>query len=201
MHLNDAVLAPLRARFGEPRVLVWEGDVSEAEFALASGRPGSTRRHDVTLFIYNGPRLAVIRKPMYPPGIWRTPGGGVAEGEDVVAGAKREALEETGLAVELERYLVASEAVFRHGGRELAWRTHVFSARTEDDELAPRDAKEIEAARWSTNEELRGPIRAALLATGRAFWRYRVALHDASLRASLAMPASGRAGSPRGRLQ
>ena len=183
MHLTEAVLAPLRERYGEPSLLRWEGEVAGDELALARGRPGSTRRHDVTLFIYNGERLAVIRKPMYPPGIWRTPGGGVAEHEDFVAGAKREAFEETGLSIELDRYLVATEAVFRSDGVELAWRTHVFSAQTADETLAPRDVREISAARWSTNDELVGPIRERLLATGRALWRYRVALHDAALRA------------------
>ena len=34
-------------------------------------------------------------------------------------------------------------------------------------------------------EMLAGPLRERLLATGRAFWRYRVALHDAALRALL----------------
>jgi hypothetical protein len=32
-------------------------------------------------------------------------------------------------------------------------------------------------------DELAGPLRERLLATGRAFWRYRVALHDTALRA------------------
>jgi hypothetical protein len=61
------------------------------------------------------------------------------------------------------------------------WRTHVFLAATEDEELAPRDREEIAGARWGTLEELAGPLRARLLETGRAFWRYRVALHDAAL--------------------
>ena len=34
-----------------------------------------------------------------------------------------------------------------------------------------------------TRNELLGPIRARLLATGRALWRYRVALHDAAVAA------------------
>ena len=63
------------------------------------------------------------------------------------------------------------------------WRTHVFSARTEVEELDPIDTREISAARWGTAEELAGPIRARLLETGRALWRYRVELHDAALAA------------------
>jgi len=114
---------------------------------------------------------------------WRPPGGGIRPGEDFGAGAVREALEETGLHVELQRYLVASRALFRNGGRELAWQTHVLLAETPDEELAPGDADEIAAARWGTIDELAGPLRERLLATGLAFWRYRVALHDAALSA------------------
>jgi 8-oxo-dGTP pyrophosphatase MutT (NUDIX family) len=95
----------------------------------------------------------------------------------------REALEETGLRVELRRYLVEAHARFRNGGRELPWITHVLLAETEDTDLAPNDPVEIAEARWGTLEELAGPLRSILLGTGRAFWRYRVALHDAALQA------------------
>ena len=179
-HVDDAVLAPLRGRFGSPVVVPWDGEISAEEWALATYDPART--HDVTLFIL-GPRrrLALIRKPQFAPGVWRPPGGGVKPGEDFVAGATREALEETGLHIELRRYLVASEARFHSAGRELSWRTHVFLAEAEDTALAPDDADEIAAARWGTLAELAGPLRDTLLATGRAFWRYRVALHDAAL--------------------
>lgn len=109
--------------------------------------------------------------------------GGIKPGESFVDGAVREALEETGLHVELRRYLVASRAVFRNAGRELHWRTHVFLAQTEDTELSPADGDEIADARWGTPDELGTTLRARLLATDRAFWRYRVALHDAALQA------------------
>jgi ADP-ribose pyrophosphatase YjhB (NUDIX family) len=179
VHLTEAILAELRARYGEPLVLEWSGEISEREHALATYDP--ERTHDVTLFIANGPRLALIRKHGYPPGIWRPPGGGVRTGEPFEDGAAREALEETGLRVRLERYLVASTARFLYAPHDVRWRTHVFLATTEDDEPATLDEKEIEAVRWGTLEELAGPIRERLLATGAAFWRYRVALHDAAL--------------------
>ena len=185
MHLDEAALAPLRERFGDPAPLEWDGDISDAEWALATYNP--TRTHDVTLFILDAKqRLALIRKPHFADGVWRPPGGGVKPGEDVAEGAVREALEETGLHVELDRYLLATDAVFRNAGRELRWRTHVLSARTDDAVLAPSDPVEIAAARWGTLDELAGPLRARLLETGRAFWRYRVALHEAALAALLA---------------
>ena len=89
----------------------------------------------------------------------------------------RDALEETGLHVELDRYLVASRAHFVYEPDDVPWRTHVFSARTTDRELQPQDPGEIAGARWGTLDELAGPLRQRLLATGHAFWRYRVAVH------------------------
>jgi 8-oxo-dGTP pyrophosphatase MutT (NUDIX family) len=178
MHVDEALLAPIRARFGEPVVMPWEGEVSEQEFRLAGSIPG--RRHDVTIYVFDGERLALIRKPQYAAGLWRPPGGGIDVGEDFVAGAAREAREELGVPIELGRYLVRTEALFRHAGEELPWQTHVFAATTSAGELVPEDTHEIAAARWGTLDELQGPLRAALLATGRALWRYRVALHDAA---------------------
>jgi 8-oxo-dGTP pyrophosphatase MutT (NUDIX family) len=182
VHLTDELLAPVRARYGEPAVLDWEDEISGREHALATYNP--ERMHDVTLLILDPTeRVALIRKPHFAAGIWRPPGGGIKPGEDIAAGAEREALEETGLRVSLDRYLVASRARFVYEPYDVPWRTHVFSARTTDSVLAPQDAEEIAGARWGTLEELAGPLRERLLATGQAFWRYRVALHDAALAA------------------
>ena len=158
----------------------WEGAISDVEWALATHNP--TRTHDVTLFILDPmQRLALIRKPQFAADVWRTPGGGILPGEDFVTGAVREALEETGLHVELRRYLVDAHALFTNAGRELRWRTHIFLADTTHENVVVGDPAEIADARWGTLAELAGPLRARLLATGRALWRYRVALHDAAL--------------------
>lgn len=182
MHVDESVLAPMRTRYGEPLVIDWTGEISELEWAVATHNPNRT--HDVTLFILDpSQRLALIRKPQFAEDVWRTPGGGIQPGEDFATGAAREALEETGLHVELHRYLVDARALFTNAGRELHWRTHVFLAHTEDARIAAGDPAEIAEARWGTLDELAGPLRSILLATGRAFWRYRVALHDAALQA------------------
>jgi ADP-ribose pyrophosphatase YjhB (NUDIX family) len=179
MHVDESVLEPVRERYGTPVLLRWDGTVSDPELALITYNP--TRRHDVTLFVQSGERLALIRKPHFADGIWRTPGGGVKEGEDFVAGVEREGLEELGVEIALARYLVRAEAVFRFADEAVPWTTHVFSATTAGERLAPLDTAEIAEARWGTAAELSGPIRARLLETGRALWRYRVALHDAAL--------------------
>jgi ADP-ribose pyrophosphatase YjhB (NUDIX family) len=182
VHVTEEILARLRERYGEPVELEWTGEITEREHALATYNPA--RMHDVTLLILDpDERVALIRKPQFTEGIWRPPGGGIKPDEDFVKGAVREALEETGLRVELDRYLVASRASFLYEPYDVQWRTHVFSARTSDTELRPQDPEEIAGARWGTLEELAGPLRERLLATGHAFWRYRVALHDAALSA------------------
>jgi 8-oxo-dGTP pyrophosphatase MutT (NUDIX family) len=178
MHLTDEVLAPIRARYGDPAILEWEGEISEREHGVATYNP--KRTHDVTLFILNGEQLALIRKHQFPLDVWRPPGGGVKPGEDFVEAVAREAFEETGLRVELRRYLVEARARFVYEG-VLDWRTHVFLATTEDEQLEVYDTDEIADVRWGTLDELAGPLRERLLSTGRAFWRYRVALHDATI--------------------
>ena len=104
--VDDEMLADVRRRFGKPSELRIELEISRAErdLVVASGRSG--RRHDVTFFVFNAGRLALIRKPHYEPGLWRPPGGGLKPGEDFVSGALREAREELGVEIELERYLV-----------------------------------------------------------------------------------------------
>lgn len=182
MHVDEEVLARVRAALGTPTVLSWDGEISDAEWRIATHNP--VRTHDVTLFILDpARRIALIRKPQFAADVWRPPGGGIKPGEDFVAGAVREAREETGLHVELHRYLVASDATFHNAGRTLPWQTHVFLAETTDVELSPADTEEIAGARWGTLEELAGTLRERLLAENREFWRYRVALHDAALAA------------------
>ena len=129
----------------------------------------------------HGEELALIQKPHYTPGLWRPPGGGLQPGEDFVIGTRREAREELGVEIELTRYLVSVTALFRVGDEAIPWRTHVVEASTTARDLAPLDTHEISAARYGTLAELAGPIRLRLLATGRALWRYRVALHDAAI--------------------
>jgi 8-oxo-dGTP pyrophosphatase MutT (NUDIX family) len=188
MHVDESMLASVRERYGLPAIMEWKGEISDLEWSVATHNPA--RRHDVTLFILDPQRrLALIRKPQFAADVWRPPGGGIHPGEDFGTGAVREALEETGLRVELRTYLVDAHALFGNEGRELAWRTHVLLAETRDTEIVAGDPGEIEDARWGTLDELAGPLRERLLATGRAFWRYRVALHDAALQALRARTA------------
>lgn len=160
-----------------------EHEIGERERALVAGSRRHGRSHDITLFIARGDEWAVIAKPSFPPGIWRAPSGGLHPGEELETGALREALEETGLVVALERYLVHIEATFRHGDAVEPWHSEVFLARAVSGDLAPIDTEEISDARWMTRADLQGIVRDRLLASGRGLFAYRAALHDATFAA------------------
>ncbi len=113
--IDDATVARLEARFGRPREIALTDALSPDHFALLlrKGRGGLRRAHDVTLLIADGRgRFAVTRKPQYPPGVFRPPSGDIDPGEEFEAGARREAREETGLEIQLVRYVLRCRATF-----------------------------------------------------------------------------------------
>ncbi len=173
-------LAEAARRWGEPRRLSLEFAIGLQERDLVRGSRRDGRSHDITLFIERGGLWAVIAKPQFPPGVWRAPSGGLHVGEELAAGALREALEETGLTVSLERYVLHIDARFAHGDEIEAWHSEVFLAPAVAGDLVPIDTHEIAAARWMSREELLGPVRERLLASGRGLFAYRAALHDAA---------------------
>lgn len=157
--------------------------IGERERVLVAGSRRHERSHDVTLFIEQAGEWAVIAKPTFPTGVWRAPSGGLHPGEELETGALREAFEETGLVIALERYLVHIEATFTHAGAIEPWHSEVFLARVVSGALVPIDTEEISAARWMTRDELQGPVRERLLSSGRGLFAYRAALHDATFAA------------------
>ena len=151
MHLTPAVLRLLEQRYGAPEVATGRMEFDLREFDLVAGCHGRGRQHAVTLMIRDAEgRFAVIRKPGYPPEVFRPPSGGVELGEPVEAGAAREAREETGLEIRLERYLLRTEVEFSRGERVLPWSTHLFLATAIGGTLDPLDRREIAEARMAT---------------------------------------------------
>jgi ADP-ribose pyrophosphatase YjhB (NUDIX family) len=178
-HVTEELLRPLVVRFGRPAE--WDGSREitgrDAAAMRATTEPG--RHHDVTFAILDdGGDTVAIRKPRFPPGAWRIPSGGIRPGETFTAGTLREALEETGLAIELTGYPLVARSVFTHAGRPDRWTTHVVTARVVAGTLQPRDAFEIEAARWMQLGELTGPVAAVLRGSGGRLFQYRADLHD-----------------------
>jgi len=182
MYVSEELVREAELKLGRPQVLLLEQEIGDAELAFVRATQKHGRAHDITLFIFNGDRLALIRKPMFRRPIYRAPSGGLNPGESFEEGAKREALEETGLEIELERYLLRAHVHFTGGEDCLDWTSHVFKARAVGGELRPLDTSEIAETVYRTLDELQGPIRQALLDSGRGLLAYRVALTDATVR-------------------
>ncbi|HTE20713.1 MAG TPA: NUDIX hydrolase [Armatimonadota bacterium] len=196
MYLRSDVIRILEGRYGVPETAVANAEFSAREFGLVEHCLRKERAHDVTLFIRNEHgRFAVIRKPSYPEEVYRPPSGGVEPGEPFEAGAAREAMEETGLEIRLERYLLRVDSRFTCEGRSARWTTHVFLATAVGGTLCPQDRVEIADARWATVTEMVERYRPAMLAMDGAGMRYRVDLQDAALRLlGLADPPAPEAG-------
>jgi 8-oxo-dGTP pyrophosphatase MutT (NUDIX family) len=178
MYISAETIAELEKKFGQPEELSLDYEMTDRELGVVRGSQKHGRAHDVTMFIISGDRVVVIKKPMYPPGAYRAPSGGIAPGEPFEEGALREAYEETGLVVSLEKYIVRANVRFSHGLDAINWTSHVFTASSEGTELNPIDTHEIAEARFVNVDELMGSIRNELLASGSTGLRYRSELND-----------------------
>ena len=110
MYITQEVLNKIERKYGVPDILHTRYTMNRAEFDLLEWSMRNGRRHDVTLFISNEEKdkIVVIRKPSYPKGVYRPPSGGIEPGEDFEIGARREAYEETGLEIKLQKYALRS---------------------------------------------------------------------------------------------
>lgn len=124
-----------------PRILVG-GAVQFAE--MFGGRYRRTEGAHVFATDDEG-RILVVRTTYLGPE-WMLPGGRVERGETPHAAAAREALEETGMRVRVDRLLL----VDAHRGRDVSF---VFGAQVDGGELAPQFG-EIAEVGWVSRQEI-----------------------------------------------
>ncbi len=89
----------------------------------------------------NGRYLAHT-KDFYPPATYRLISGGIKPGEDLLAAVRREAYEETGLLVRIERFLALLRYRFYWQGYVLPFASYVFGVVEEDGTLKVNDPGE-----------------------------------------------------------
>ncbi|HWC78153.1 MAG TPA: NUDIX hydrolase [Blastocatellia bacterium] len=178
MYITTEIVESIEKLYGSPVEVVRSYEMAAREFDMVRRSQKHGRAHDVTMFIIRDNQVVVIRKPMYPPGAYRAPSGGISPGEPFEDGALREAYEETGLRIELARYLLRARVRFTCVAEAIDWTTHVFTALPTGGTLQPIDTHEIVEARFATVEELSGSIREALVGSGSTGLRYRAELGD-----------------------
>jgi 8-oxo-dGTP pyrophosphatase MutT (NUDIX family) len=178
MFITADIVKAVEECYGFPLELSRSYEMTAREFDVVRRSQKHGRSHDVTLFIVRENEIVVIKKPMYPKGAYRAPGGGVSPGEPFEEGAIREAYEETGLQIALQSYLARFRVAFTCVGEVIDWTTHVLSAEPVGGTLQPIDTHEIIEARYVTVAELRGSINKALLESGSTGLRYRAELSE-----------------------
>ncbi len=100
------------------------------------------------------PRALLLRRRKPPAGLWENPGGMLEPGEDFVACARRETLEETGLAVEPESVWWARVEPWRGPGDPELYAGAGFLACHPGGEVRLEESAHDEY-RWATEEEWR----------------------------------------------
>jgi len=138
------------------------------------------RNSDVTLFIFKGGKVIVISKPWYPPGLYRAPSGGVRPGESLEEVSLREAYEETGAKIKLQKYVLRIEVTFSHERKEVVWSSHIFTAKYVSGKIKPVDTKEIKEAKLMSLIKL-SSLKPLLLKTGSGGLAYRAALTEKAI--------------------
>ncbi|MCG2770199.1 MAG: NUDIX hydrolase [Anaerolineae bacterium] len=93
------------ARFGKPEERDYCLSVRCDTYEEHRRKRGKRAAEVVFLVCRPGGKFLLHTKSFYPPGAYRVLTGGIEEGEDLVAAICREAREETGLEVSVERFL------------------------------------------------------------------------------------------------
>jgi 8-oxo-dGTP pyrophosphatase MutT (NUDIX family) len=178
--LNDIDPAELESiinEYGSPRRLHFRADFAEFECELVRRSASKNRYHDITCFIPRDGGYVGIQKPGYAgSGIFRAPSGGANFGESLRKAAVREMYEETGLKIQLIRFIldltldvVCSEGV-------IPWRSLVFLVKATGGEMKPIDTHEIFDIRVVSREEMLGEITRFMEESGWGGFKYRAFL-------------------------
>ncbi|MGB7062232.1 MAG: NUDIX hydrolase [Candidatus Zixiibacteriota bacterium] len=175
------MLEEIENKYGRPRQLTMSFPMGPAEFDMLKSSMSDGRDSDVTLFISKDGKVVVIAKPWYPEGLYRAPSGGIKPGEDLELSAKREAYEETGADIELEKYILRIRVTFTCDSRKEEWTSHVFTARHLSGDLRPVDTKEIKKVALMSLEEF-AALKEKLLAQDSGGLHYRAALTEAAIK-------------------
>ena len=112
-------------------------------------------RLGVSVIIAHSQRVVVVKRGKAPyQGCWSLPGGAVELGETLIEAAIREALEETGLCVEIEAFLQNFDLI-RRGPDGIIEGHHVlacFQARAIGGKLCAGD--DADEAMWASADDL-----------------------------------------------
>jgi ADP-ribose pyrophosphatase YjhB (NUDIX family) len=140
--INPEEIEQLSRQYGPIERRGYSLEVSKRNFEDWQGEVVEKRRGEVVLVVKRPAGVILHTKDFYPPGTYRLPSGGVKWGESVLSALHREAQEEMGLEIEVERFLGLLEYEFRCQEETMPFVSYVFLVREAGGELAPQDEEE-----------------------------------------------------------
>lgn len=177
-YVTKGDIAAVELKYGEPVHLDTTIEMTPLELKRVRDSQHNGRAHDITVFIFKGNKLLFNAKHFYPEGLYRAPSGAAKPGEGIEAGAIREAYEETGVKIELERFLALIKVRFVNhlaANDYIDWTSYVFKARYISGEIEPIDKREIREARLVGFDEV-PKFNEIMLKVNVGGFRYRVFL-------------------------
>lgn len=126
------------------------GPIERRSYSLEIGKKNfedwqkalAKRRGEVVLVVQRPAGVILHTKDFYLSGTYRLPSGGVKWGESILQALHREAQEEMGLDVEVERFLGLLEYEFRYQEETMPFVSYVFLVRGGEGGLVPQDEGE-----------------------------------------------------------
>lgn len=170
--ITDEDILATESLLGKPSELSVEIPLTQKELKRIGSSQRKGRAHDITVFIFKGPRMLFIAKPFYPKGLFRAPSGGANPNESIIDAALRETYEETGAVIKLDKYILRIKARFIADNDHIDWISHVFKAYYISGEINPIDTHEIREARFVDRAEL-DKFDDIFLKTNTGGFRYR----------------------------
>ncbi|MHA2425915.1 MAG: NUDIX hydrolase [Candidatus Thorarchaeota archaeon] len=178
--LNDVTeeeFTQLCEKYGTPKLYTFDANFLDFECDLVRRSSTKGRQHDITCFIPKDGGFVTIQKHDYArTGIYRAPSGGAKPEESLQEAAVREMKEETGLDVELTRFVLDMHLNVKCPEGIIPWRSLVFLADEIGGEMDPVDTYEIFEVKVSSREDMLGPIKQLMELSGWGGFAYRAFL-------------------------
>lgn len=177
MYFSPRMIQMVADQYGYPPLVNMVAPVDREEFDFIKSTQYFGRMHDVTMYIFKGSKVIVNAKHFYPKGLFRCPSGGLKPGEKFEDGVYREAYEETGTKIQLDRYILQVHVNFVCGKSYIPWRTHVMAAHYLEGELRPIDTREIREVKLAELSEF-DDFKEIINYLDSGGLKYRARLHD-----------------------
>lgn len=173
-------LTVLSSRYGAPMRRTYHVQADDYIHSYR-WRKDIDRRAEVVFAIQDDSgKIWVHTKSHYPPHIFRLPSGGIHWDEPVEAALLREVGEETGLGVQIKRFLGLIEYVFFHGDSTVKFASYVFHLYSGGGQPVIQESEQISAFRAvlpSQIPQLALDLR-NLIGDRRGWGQWRALAHD-----------------------